>query len=335
MKKQIHILLYDQSLGLDFLGPIEVFHAATLLAQLGKGHDPLFDTCINETVADTVGYDIKLFSHNQNNITTSTGIELHTQNDFTTTSPCHTLLIPGGFGTADAMNNSPFMDFLKAKSKQAQRIVSICTGSFLLAQAGILDGKKATTHWMHTTRFKEFFPQVNLTPDAVYTQDGNIWTSGGVTAGIDLALALVEKDFGLEIALEASRKLLVYFKRPGSQSQFSSPMWCRQQASETFAELHTWLLQNLSSAISVEDMAEFSAMSTRNFSRVFKNTTKVTPSKYLENIRLDRARELLSSGSDSIDSIALECGFKREERLRKAFLRKFAITPSQYRFHNN
>jgi len=319
MKKSVDFIIFQDALGLDITGPLEVFNTASLIVQQKYGPD--------------AGYDIRFFGPTKNRVRLTSGLEIHPHYTFKDVTACDTIMVPGGEGTYQAMDDPSLVKHVRAKAAFARRIVSVCSGAFILAAAGLLDGREATTHWMVTDEFQARFPRVKVLPDAIYTRDGNIYTSAGVTAGIDLALALVEEDFGISVAVEVSRYLLVYFRRPGSQSQFSTPIQAQAAAGKRFARLHDWLLTNLVKPISVDDMASRVAMSTRNFSRVFKTTTGLTPTKYLETLRLDRAREILAAGEDSIETIAEACGFGREDRLRRAFLRKFKVTPSQYRFH--
>lgn len=319
MKRTVHFIIFPGALGLDITGPMEVFNTASVIVSQGAGAD--------------AGYDIRCVGPTRGRVRLTSGLEIHTPDTYGERSSCDTLLVPGGEGTFRAMENAELVESVRARAARARRIVSVCSGAFILAAAGLLDGREATTHWMVTDAFQAGFPRVKVVPDAIYTCDGNLYTSAGVTAGIDLALALVEADFGISVAVEVSRYLLVYFRRPGSQSQFSTPIQTQAAAGERFARLHDWLLANLTKAISVDEMAARAAMSTRNFSRVFKTKTGLTPTKYLEALRLDRAREILASGEDSVETIAAACGFGREDRLRRAFLRRFKVTPSQYRFH--
>jgi transcriptional regulator GlxA family with amidase domain len=319
VKKTVDFVLFPDALGLDITGPLEVFNTASLLVQRDAG--------------PCSGYALRFFGPRKGRVCLSSGIEVYAPSAWSARSACDTLVVPGGEGTYQAMENASLLSHLRETVAAAKRVVSVCSGAFVLAAAGLLDGREATTHWMVADDFRQRFPRVRLVADAIYTRDGRFSTSAGVTAGIDLALALVEEDFGLHTAVEVSRHLLIYFRRPGSQSQFSTPLEAQAAAGRRFARLHRWLLANLTNPISVEAMAARAAMSTRNFSRVFKATTGMTPTKYLETLRLDRAREILSSGSDSVERIAEVCGFGREDRLRRAFLRRFRVTPSQYRFH--
>lgn len=261
------------------------------------------------------------------------GPEIVANATFKEQSPADTLLVPGGIDVESVIENPAFMAYIRKRAKQVKRIISVCKGAFILAAAGLLDGKEAATHWYFTDELSRKHPEVRVNPDAIFVQDGNVYTSAGVTAGIDLALAIVEEDLGLSTAIEVSRRLVLYFRRPGFQSQFSAPLKAQLAAGQRFSDLHNWLISNLKASISVEQMADYSAMSQRNFARVFKSETGLSPNKYLETLRLDRAREIMIAGNESLDRIAEVSGFGREERLRRAFLRQFGVTPSQYRLH--
>jgi transcriptional regulator GlxA family with amidase domain len=316
MHHTIDFILFPDALGLDITGPLEVFNTATEI--------------LKSKNSKKNGYAIRFVAMAKGAVRLSSGLEIIASADFKDNLRCDTMVLPGGTGATDIIHNPDFMGHIKRKAANAKRIISVCNGSVILAHAGLLDGRQATTHWMTMDSFKKDYPKVRIVPDAIYTQDEHIYTSGGVTAGIDLSLALVEEDFGASVALEVSRLLLVYFRRPGSQSQFSAPLKAQEAAGKRFANLHNWLLKHINDRITVEHMADFAAMSPRNFSRVFKQTTGLTPTKYLETLRLDRAREILSAGNDSLEDISESCGFGREERLRRAFLRRFQLTPSQY-----
>ena len=319
MDHTIEFLLFPDALGLDITGPLEVFNTASAVnRQNRKGKS---------------AYKFRFVAAKRGAVRLSSGLEIVANGTFKDELSVDTLLVPGGIGATQVTHDPVFIEYVSKRSQQVKRILSICNGAFILAKAGLLEGKQATTHWLAAAEFARRYPNVDVKPDAIFTNDGNIYTSAGVTAGIDLALAVVEEDYGLSIALEVSRLLVLYFRRPGSQSQFSAPMKAQEAAGKRFANLHRWLVNNLNKSVSVEKMAEYSAMSPRNFARVFKTTTGMTPIKFLETLRLDRARELLTAGNQSLDRIAEISGFGREERLRRAFLRRFDVTPSQYRLH--
>lgn len=318
MKKRIEIFFYTGMLALDVTGPTDVFHAATeLLSQKGKEND---------------GYELRFSAIQAGPVQTSSGLQLHA--DSTAGSQkVDSLLVPGGMSAENVSTDSSIIRTVELASQQAERIVSVCSGAFLLAAAGLLDGRRATTHWMMTNRLTELYPKVQVEPDAIYVQDGNIATSAGVTAGIDLALALVEDDYGPELAIEVARLLLLYRRRPGNQSQFSSPLAIQSKASKRFSALFDWLETNLNENITVERMAEQANMSPRTFARTFPSETGMSPGRFIEQLRIDRARELLEAGVEGLENVAYKSGFGREERLRRAFQRRLGISPAQYRAH--
>jgi transcriptional regulator GlxA family with amidase domain len=315
----IDFILFPDALGLDVTGPLEVFNTASAISE----HVPGKET----------KYAFRFVAAESGAVRLSSGLEIIADATFEEERPADTLVVPGGIGVAHALRDSIFIAYIRKQARRVKRILSVCNGTFILAEAGLLDGKAATTHWMVAAEFANRYPQVHLTSDAIFTVDGNIYTSAGVTAGIDLALAVVEEDCGLSTALEVSRLLVLYLRRPGSQSQFSAPLKAQQAAGEQFSKLYRWLENNLDQPVSVEKMADYSAMSPRHFARVFKTTTGMTPATFLETLRLDRARALMTAGNQSLDSIAQASGFGREERLRRAFIRRFDVTPSQYRLH--
>lgn len=319
MNKIIEFILYPSVLGLDIFGPLEVFNTATGTLKADR--------------QKSCGYRFRFTAAKKGTVQLGSGPEIVANAAFKEESSADTLLIPGGVDVETAIDSPVFMSYIRKRAKQAKRIISVCKGAFILAAAGLLDGKEATTHWYFANKLSRKHPEVQVNPDAIFVRDGNVYTSAGVTAGIDLALAVVEEDLGFSAALEVSRRLVLYYRRPGFQSQFSAPLKAQQAAGQRFSDLHNWLVNNLNKSISVEKMAAYSAMSHRNFARVFKSETGLSPNKYLETLRLDSARELMIAGNESLDSIADISGFGRGERLRRAFLRRFGVTPSQYRLH--
>lgn len=319
MQRIVEFLLYDGLTSLDLVGPLEVFTAATrLLAQAGRpdqGYQALFAGLAPGLVG------------------TSGGLPMAASQVLGGGPAPHTLLVPGGPGAEDFGDDPARLALVRAAARRAQRVVSVCTGAFILAACGLLDGRRATTHWLYAERFRQRFPRVDLQPDAIYVRDGHLATSAGVSAGIDLALALVEEDHGAQLALEVARLLVLYRWRPGSQSQFSSPLKAQSLASARFRQLHAWMLGHLAEDLPVERLASQSNLSPRHFARAFRRETGMTPGQYLETLRLDHARELLESGADSLKAVAQAAGFGREERLRRTFLRRLGVGPSQYRAH--
>ena len=319
--RRVEYFIYPQALGLDIFGPLDVFSTATLfLEQNGKtghGYRPVFS-------AEKPGL-----------VMLTSGMQVHAEIPIGKGQPADIFLVPGGLGVDQVAQDKGLISAIRSQAGKANRIVSVCGGTFILAACGFLKNKKATTHWECADELGCRHPDIDVVSDAIYVHDGHISTSAGVTAGIDLALAIVEEDFGSSLAMDVARKLVVYLRRAGGQSQFSAPVELRYKAGKKFNDLHDWILKNLDKPISVEQLADRAAMSPRNFSRAFAAKTGITPGKYVELMRLDRAREILECGDESMASVAEASGFVREDRLRRAFLRQLGTTPSQYRLHFN
>jgi transcriptional regulator GlxA family with amidase domain len=215
-------------------------------------------------------------------------------------------------------------------AKRGVRIASVCSGAFILAEAGLLDGRRATTHWQRTRQFLSQYPKVKLEPDQIFVRDGDIWSSAGITAGIDLALALVAEDFGDEIAKKTARQLVLYHRRSGGQSQFSSLLELKAPSGR-FAPLLSWAREHLETPLTVEALAEQAGMSTRHFARAFIAETGTTPSKAVERLRIEVARQRVQSSSEAIERVAETTGFRDPERMRRAFIRAFGQPPQSLR----
>lgn len=241
-----------------------------------------------------------------------------------------TLLVAGGPDLTPLLGNAELLAWLGTIAYGTRRIGSVCTGAFALAKAGLLHGRRATTHWQEASRLQQAYPDVTVEPDAIYIKDDNRYTSAGVTAGMDLALALVEEDLGREVALAVARMLVLYLKRPGGQSQFSTMLRAQGSEGKRLASLLSWLADNYRQPLTVEAMAERAAMSNRTFTRVFQAETGVTPARFLERIRTEHAVRLLETTDTSIESAARECGFNGCEQLRRTFLRHLGVTPLEY-----
>jgi len=239
-----------------------------------------------------------------------------------------TVLVAGGEGTRDYAALAPVIAWLRAIP--ARRVASICSGAYLLAEAGLLDGRRATTHWGRTDHFARRYPKVRLEPDRIFVRDGDIWSSAGITAGIDLALALIEDDLGSEIARRTAQQLVVHQRRPGGQSQFSA-LLDTGGINGRFAELMDWMRERLGETLNVERLAAQAAMSPRNFARAFAAETGLTPAKAVERLRLEAARVRVEAGREPIDRIAEVAGFGDPERMRRAFLRAFGQPPQALR----
>ncbi|HWW83856.1 MAG TPA: DJ-1/PfpI family protein [Vicinamibacterales bacterium] len=244
-----------------------------------------------------------------------------------------TLLVPGGTG-AQRVSDPATIRWLRATAARVRRVASICTGAYALAAAGVLDAREATTHWKFVEDFSIRYPKVTVLPDRIYTRDGRIYTSAGVTAGIDLALALVEDDLGSAVARAAAQALVVFLRRPGGQRQFSETLSSRSSCStghERIGQLQVWMAERLAGDLSIQALASRAAMSTRNFARVFTREVGVPPGHHVEQLRVEGARRRLERGEDGVETIAESCGFKSSEVMRRAFLRQLGVPPSEYR----
>jgi len=241
-----------------------------------------------------------------------------------------TLIVAGGTGTRATMLDPGVQAFVRATMKTARRVASVCSGAYVLAQAGVLDGKRCTTHWRRTPDFRERYPLALLEPDRIYTRDGKVWTSAGITAGIDLSLALIADDLGEEVSRKSAQELVVYHRRPGGQSQFSALLDI-ERTEGRFTPLLGWARERLEDELSVEALAAHANMSPRNFARAFTAETGVTPAKAVERLRLEAARERVEHSAEPVECIAREVGFGDPERMRRAFVRAFGQPPQALR----
>lgn len=244
-----------------------------------------------------------------------------------------TLVIPGGPGIWEMRKDPALMKWISRTLPKARRVASVCLGAFVLAWSGALDGKRAATHWRYCPRLQDSFPNVRVEPDAIFVKDGRVWSSAGVSAGIDLALAMVEEDFGHTTALDVARRLVVFLKRPGGQSQFSTVL--AAQASDVegrFSALHAWIVENIASDLRVDILAAKAGMTPRTFARAYASRTGMTPASGVEALRVETARLLLESGQvGGVVEVAKRAGFGDDERMRRAFLRHLGVSPSEYR----
>ncbi|WP_251358650.1 GlxA family transcriptional regulator [Kangiella sp. TOML190] len=312
MSKLHHIAFFivNEFQPLDLFGPLESFAAANQIAG--------------------PQYRLTLCSIKSGKVTSESGIQLQVDKSIYQISNLDTLVFCGGSGARKDRLSTRDLAQLERLATDTERLVSICTGAFLLAALNLPTRFSVTTHWDHENDFSKEYPDVTLNCKALYLQQGKVWSSAGVTAGIDLSLALIERDLGSSIANSVARQLVVYMKRPGDQSQFSDPLKHQVNAKGRLANLPNWLLKNISEPINVANLAEHFGLSLRQFNRVFKSTFKTTPAKYLESIRLDQARILLSNKQFTVEQIALKVGFNSADSFRRAFERKFSINPSLY-----
>jgi transcriptional regulator GlxA family with amidase domain len=310
--RQILVLAVEGCQSLDVLGPVEVFHCASRFV---PGAYRL------QVVAPT----------GAGMVTMSNGVRLGVA-PLPERPPAHdTLLVAGGRGTREAVGDAALVAWVAHASSRADRTAAVCTGAFLLAAAGLLDGRRATTHWRYCEALARRYAQVDVDPDPVFVRDGPVWTSAGVTAGIDLALALVEDDLGAAVALAAARELVVFLKRPGGQSQFSSTLSAQQAARPALRGLQSWIAGHLGEDLSVPALAQRAHMSERSFARAFVREVGQTPAAYVEALRVEHARVLLQDGARSLEGVALSCGFASAEVLRRAFRRRVGVSPAEYR----
>jgi transcriptional regulator GlxA family with amidase domain len=300
---------------LDVFGPAEVFGDANGL----RGGAPAYKVNILSACADRV-------------VRNHLGTPVHTDRTYREyRGSIDTLLVAGCMGPRELHYEPGFLDWLKLQSARARRFGSICTGAFVLAKAGLLDGRSVTTHWNWASELAQDYPGIAVDPRPIYVRDGSCYTSAGVTAGIDLCLALVEQDFGRHLALRIAQMLVVFLRRPGGQSQFSATLEAQTRESQPLGDLLAWLPDNLRRDLSVDSLARRAAMSTRNFARLFKQELGKTPGEHIEDLRLEAARRQLESTSRSTDEVADACGLASAEVLRRLFRRRLEVTPGQYR----
>jgi transcriptional regulator GlxA family with amidase domain len=309
MTRTIGILVFPDFQLLDAAGPIAAFEAA------GR-----------EVVPRT--YRLRVMARNAGPVSSSSGAQIVAE--AFVDEPFDTLLVAGGWGTREASRCTETLAFVRAAAGRARRVASVCSGAFTLAAAGLLDGRRATTHWARAAEFARAYPQIRVEPDRIFIRDGDVWTSAGITAGIDLALALIADDLGEAAAKRAAQQLVVYHRRPGGQSQFSALLETDSPGSR-FSSLLAWTRERLGERLPVERLADRAAMSPRHFARAFAAETGTTPAKAIERLRLEAARERVEAGADPIEGVAAATGFGDPERMRRAFLRAFAQPPQALR----
>lgn len=310
MKRTVAFFIFDGFQLLDAAGPIAAFEMPM------RGLTP-------------APYTIKVLSRNGGAVVSSSNAVLYSE-PMNRAGAIDTLIVAGGDGSREASRCPATLAFVRKQAKCARRICSVCSGAYILAAAGLLDGRRATTHWSRSSDFAAKFPKVKLLPDKIFTRDGPVWTSAGITAGIDMALALIGEDLGDPVSKRAAQQLVVYHRRNGGQSQFSALLEI-DTAQGRFTHLLAWIREHIGDPLTVERLARQACMSERNFARTFVAEIGLTPAKAVEKIRLEMAREQVESGTQTIDRIAADCGFSDAERMRKAFLRIFGQPPQALR----
>ncbi len=277
-------------------------------------------------------YDVRLLSTGAGREVRAGGMSLVADGSIADADqPIDTLLVAGTPDYAQAYSSADFHAWLRRRTPQTRRYGSVCTGAFFLGAAGLLDGLQATTHWQHAAELAERFPAAKIVPDQIYVEDGRLYTSAGVTAGIDLALKLIEDDHGRELALLVARRLVVFLKRPGGQSQFSAHLAAQIASEDRIQAVQNWILDHLSLDLALRTLAARAAMSVRNFTRVFQSETGITPADFVEMARVDAARRLLEDSDTPLQRVASRCGFASPDTMRRAFLRRIGTGPSDYR----
>ncbi len=313
--RRVEVLAFADVQLLDVTGPFAVLAAANDFA---------------ETNGQSLPYALSVVASTAGPLASSSGLAICAIALPPPDEPLDTLIVAGGPGIRVAHRDPALIEWVRRRAAVARRTTSVCTGAFLLAAAGLLDGRRATTHWSRCAELAAQFPAVCVEPDPIYVMDGNIWTSAGVTAGIDMALAFVEADLGRIAATSVARRLVVFAKRPGGQAQFSAGLELAG-ADDSFDRLHDWMRQHLRADLAVPLLASEAGMSERNFLRRYKHATGMTPSRAVERLRVEAARHALSETNRPVKRIAGDCGFGSEETMRRCFLRVLAVPPQTYR----
>ena len=305
----IGVLIFPDFQLLDAAGPISAFEIASRYT----GNAPA----------------IRVLAMKPGPVRSSSGVEMMARG-LRPSGAITTLIVAGGEGSRGPAICPKTLAFVRGIAKRGVRVASVCSGAYVLAKAGLLDGRRATTHWQRTQHFVRTYPKVKLEADRIYVRDGNIWTSAGISAGIDLALAIIAEDHGEEVAQNTARELVLYHRRSGGQSQFSSLLELKA-ANGRFGPLLAWAREHLHAPLTVEDMAEQAGMSARHFTRAFIAETGTTPSKAVERLRIEVARQRVQSSSEAIERVAETTGFRDPERMRRAFIRAFGQPPQSLR----
>jgi transcriptional regulator GlxA family with amidase domain len=312
MARKVVIVGFPAVQALDVVGPHDVFTGASLLTG--------------------GGYDVVVCSVDGQPVTTATGLAFLAAPLPDPSEPIDTVVLPGGGGVDDARSNGELVTWIKAVAGTARRIVTVCTGAFLAAEAGLLDGQRVTTHWAFAGRLAREFPTIDVDPDPIFVHSSDtVWTAAGVTAGIDLALSLVEDDHGTEVAQTVARWLVLYLRRPGGQTQFAAPVWMPRAKRTSIREVQQAIEAEPGGSHSIGDLARRATMSPRHFTRVFTDEIGEAPGHYVERIRTEAARRQLEETDDTVVAIAARCGFGTAETMRRNFIRRVGISPDRYR----
>lgn len=316
MTRKVLIVGFPGVQALDLVGPFEVFASASQVLA-AQGND---------------GYAVEVVSLDGLSLATDTGLSFGAAPLPDPATAVDTLLLPGGGGARGDRRDPRLVDWIVAAAPQARRVVSVCTGAFLAAQAGLLDGCRVTTHWAFADQLAREFPSVTVDPDPIFIRSSpTVWTAAGVSAGIDLTLALVEEDHGTEVAQTVARWLVLYLRRPGGQTQFAAPVWVARAKREPIRAVQDAVDAEPGGAHSITDLARLAAMSPRHFTRVFTAEVGEAPGAYVERVRTEAARRQLEQTDDTVVTIASRCGFGTAETMRRNFIRRIGVSPDQYR----
>ncbi|MBJ7339281.1 helix-turn-helix domain-containing protein [Mycolicibacterium sp.] len=318
MKRSVVVVGFDGVQALDLVGPFDVFTGATVsLAATGHPDD---------------GYEVALASVGGRPISTGTGLDVVAQPLPDPARSYDTVVLPGGFGTAAARDDAVLIGWIRDVAPHARRVVSVCSGALLAAEAGLLDGCAATTHWAFAAQLAAEYPSVDVDPEPIFVRSSEkVWTAAGVTSGIDLALALVEDDYGTDVAQTVARYLVLYLRRPGGQTQFAAPVWMPRAKRAPIREVQEAIEAEPAGSHGISELARRAAMSTRHFTRVFTDEVGEAPGAYVERVRTEAARRQLTETDDTVTVIAGRCGFGTAETMRRNFVRRLGVSPDQYR----
>ena len=313
---RVGLIGYDGVQALDIIGPSDAFTIAEIEGDNGQRR-PCYEVII-------VGITNKPFR-------AESGVSFQPHTTLGNAPALDTLIIPGGRGARIGQSSSLIAKWISSRAKRIRRIASVCTGVYALAPTGLLDGRRVTTHWRFANDVARRFPKLNVDHDALFLKDGPFYTAGGITASVDLALALIEEDYGPRVALAVARELVVFLKRSGGQKQYSEPLEFQINSTDRFADLASWMVEHMRGELSLAALAKRVCLSPRHFVRRFKQAFGGTPAAFVENLRLDEARRRLSERTQTIENVASSVGFQSDDVFRRAFQRRFGVKPSSYR----